>query len=85
MRTLALRGSARVAVVTAAHSSGRSGWVHTDTGCSERERLRYEQPMGKQGQSVGAERTWAAAWMRLVTPSLRRILDTCTLAVFSLM
>jgi len=47
--------------------------------------LQREQPKGEQIQSVGAERLWAAACMRLVTPSLRRILDTCTLAVFSLM
>jgi hypothetical protein len=42
---------------------------------------------GKEIQFVGLRRLWAAAaaWRRLVTPSLRRMLETCTLAVFSLM
>jgi uncharacterized protein len=49
---------------------------------------RAAQRLQRQGVLfLGAERWWAAAaaCRRLVTPSLRRILDTCTLAVFSLM
>ena len=44
-------------------------------------------PKGKEIQFFRMWRLWAAAaaWRRLVTPSLRRMLDTCTLAVFSLM
>ncbi len=55
-------------------------------------RLARAGVLGRNGrmlevQLAGLFRLWAAvaAWRRLVTPSLRRMLETWTLAVFSLM
>jgi hypothetical protein len=67
-------------------SSLSPGWWPRDHRgrCLAVDQSALSQPQGRsvlRGVAAGAA---AAAWRRLVTPSLRMMFDTCTLAVFSL-